>query len=56
MKKFITVLLTLTLALTLCACDKGGAGGKDASSASDLTEAEIRKAVAKLEAEETAQQ
>ncbi len=56
MKKFITILLTLTLALTLCACDKGGAGGKTPSSSSDLTAAEIQQALAEMEAEEAAAQ
>ena len=56
MKKIITVLLTLTLALSLCACDKGGTGGKTPSSSSDLTAAEIQQALAEMEAEEAAAQ
>ena len=52
MKRIFTILLTAALALTLCACDRG----KNAATASDLTQAEIQKILAEMEAQEAAQQ
>ena len=59
MKKLLTILLTLLLALSLCACNSGKANKDDTkypATGSDLTNEEILKILAEMEAKEAANQ
>ena len=48
MKRIAILLLTAALTLALCGCERG----KDAATASDLTQAEIEQILAEMEAED----